>query len=336
MLRAQKQLIAIFSFIILVIILGTLGFYFFEGLSLLDSIYFTICTVTTVGYGDIVPENNLGKLLSLFIIVFGVSGVLMILGVWTTYVVKMGIRESLGFHTAFKPKNHIIICRYNEYTKELLNEISAHKGRYLIIENDESRLNEIKEKEIPFLSGNPSDEKVLVKAGIEKAKEIILVSKDDSENVFIGMGARGLNPDVMIIGLLNNKENRRLFERIKVDRIVDPHELTIDIMIRSTISPYVGEFLDSTTLAKGIRLAQYKVTSPLLISKKIGDLNFRDRTGATIVAIWDEDKFIPNPEPDTLLKKDSILVMLGDSTQLKQAKMFIKGRSPRNRPFGDW
>jgi len=233
---------------------------YIEGAPFLESLYFVIATVTTVGYGDIVPATDAGMLLSILLIIFGAGAVLSIIPIVFSYLVEKDIRAALGFGTIPQLKEHIIICRYNDLADQALEEIKAHDIPYIIIENDEDVTGKLKELKMPYVNGDPSEEWVLKKAMIDDATSIILASRSDSENTFIAMAARPLNPYIKIIARVNSSETVPIYKRLDIDVIIDP--------------------LDEISLFKNVNLGQFPVSKDSLISgKRILDTKGRELRG---------------------------------------------------------
>jgi voltage-gated potassium channel len=296
-----------------------------EGRSFVDSVYFVVATITTVGYGDIVAETLEGKLLSVFLMILGVGAVLSLIPLAFSYFLERGIRISLGLGSVPKLKDHIIICRYNELSGEAIEEIKEHGLSFIVIEDDEDRVRELRELDLPFINGDPSEERILEKASTRSALSAILASKNDSENVFVAMAAKNLNPNIRLIGIVNTSENTPIYEKVEIDKIIDPHDISLKILSKNALSPYAADLLDKISLFADINLGQFQVTadSPLL-GKTIQESEFRNKSGASIVAIWRKNEIIPNPSSSEIFEENDVLLVLGTSTQLKEAKALIE------------
>ncbi|MEE8402853.1 MAG: NAD-binding protein [Candidatus Hydrothermarchaeaceae archaeon] len=321
----KRRILAVVVFVFTVVFGGSFGFMYLEGKTFLESLYFVVATVTTVGYGDIVPTTEAGIIFSIILIMFGACAVLAILPLAFSYLVEKDIRAALGFETIPKLKGHIIICRYNELAEQALEEIRAHNIPYIIIENDEDVMGELRDLKMPCVGGDPSEERVLMRAMIDDAASIILASRNDSENTFIAMAARQLNPHIKIIARVESSETIPIYKRLDVDVIIDPQEITLKTLVKNALSPYAADLLDEVSLFKDVNLGQFQVSQDSAISgKRISDTKFRDKTGASIVAILKCDEMYPNPSLDRVIEKNEVLLVLGTSEQLQRVKALVE------------
>lgn len=322
----KQQILAVVLFIFTLVFGGSLGFMYLEGKTFLESLYFVIATVTTVGYGDIVPVTDAGILFSIILIIFGTGAVLSMVPFAFSYLVQKDVRAALGFEKIPKLKEHIIICRYNELSDQALEDIKAQHIPYIIIENDLERIDELRDLKIPYVNGDPGEERVLTKAMVEDATSIILASRNDSENTFTAMAARQLNPHIKIIARVESSETIPIYKRLNIDVIIDPQDIALKTLVKNALSPYATEFLDEIPLFKNVNLGQFQVSKDSLTSgKRILDTKFKDKTGASIVAILKGDEMHPNPQRDMILQENDLLLVLGTLEQLQKSKELVEG-----------
>jgi voltage-gated potassium channel len=323
----RLRTLAVIVFVFTVVFGGTLVFMYVEGQTFLESLYFVIATVTTVGYGDIVPATDSGKLFSILLIIFGTGAFLSIIPIAFSYLIEKDIRAALGFEKIPKLKNHIIICRYNELAEQALEDIKARDIPYIIIEHDEDRVDELRELKMLYVYGDPSEDRVLKRAMIDDATAIILASRNDSENTFTAIAARQLNQKIKIIARVDSSETVPIYKNVDVDVIIDPQEVTLKTLVKSALAPYATDFFDEISLFKNVNMGQFQVSKDSLISgKDISDANLRVKTGASIVAILKGDEMHPNPSTDTIIQENDVLLVLGTSEQLQRASVLIEGR----------
>jgi voltage-gated potassium channel len=321
----KRRVLFVLLFVFTVIFGGTFAFMYVESKTFLESFYFVIATVTTVGYGDIVATTELGKVFTILLIVFGTGAFLSIIPIAFTYLVEKDIRAALGFETIPKLKSHIIICRYNELSKQALEDIKARKIPYIILENDEDRIEELRDLQMPYVHGDPSEDRVLIKAMIDEAASIILASRNDSENTFIAIAARQLNPKIKIIARVDSSETVPIFKNVDVDVIIEPQEITLKSLVKNALAPYATDLFDEISLFNDVNLGQFKVANVSPLSgKRILDTNLRTKTGASIVAILKGDEMYPTPPSDTIIHENDVLLVLGTSKQLQMASALVE------------
>ncbi|WP_456475748.1 potassium channel family protein [Candidatus Pyrohabitans sp.] len=325
-----KSILTIIAGLVVLTVIGTLFIMKFENLSLLDALYFVIVTISTVGYGDIIPTTQEGRIISLVIIVLGVFSVLAIIPVISSYLIQRGISRALGIAGIKRLKNHVLIFKYNDLAEQAIQEIKSYDIPFIIIEDDAAVLKKLQELELPFVAGDATEERILRKASADAAMGMILTSRKDEENAFVAMAARELNPSLITAARLEKSENANLLKRAGVEYLIDPREAALNILIKSVLSPYSAEFLDRIAIFRGISLGQYRVAgrSPVA-GKSIAETGFRSRTGASIVAVWKKDKLITNPPAEMKLEVGDVLLLLGTKEQLKKAKRFVERKTRR-------
>jgi Trk K+ transport system NAD-binding subunit len=124
---------------------------------------------------------------------------------------------------------------------------------------------------------------------------------------------------------VNSDESVPIFERIGIDRIIDPHDIALKVLVKNALSPYAADLLDKISLFKDINLGQFQLSqdSPI-VEKSIVETSFRDKTGASIVAVWREGEMHPNPSPDEVLQENDVLLVMGTASQLNRAKALVE------------
>lgn len=213
--------------LISVLILGTVGFYHFEENvgSILDAFYFTIVTVSTVGYGDIVPLTAQGKILAIILIVLGVGSVFVVVPTFFELIVKKEIEEVLKLPTEkSKMTGHIIVCGWGKVGKTLIDELEKRGEKFVVIENNPQRIKHLVERDFLVIEGDACSETILDKANIDQAK-ILYATLDDASNVFIVLTAKILNPAIKIISKVDYINNEAKLIKAGADQIINCHEI---------------------------------------------------------------------------------------------------------------
>src|SRR3990172_6530261 len=194
--------------------------------SVADSIYFTMVTVMTVGYGDIVPVSSLARMLDAFLITPGRIFVWLILFGTAYEFVYQQYREEMELKKLQKKlNNHIIICGYGMTGQAVVDELINKKydtEQIVVIDNDEESIRNAADNNITAILGSASKENILKKAAIEKAETIIITTGRDDTNVLICLSAKNLNPKITIISRANEIENKKLLRQSGADYIISP------------------------------------------------------------------------------------------------------------------
>lgn len=226
--------IALFMFL-LVIIAGTLGFRVLEPQvnSFLDSFFFTLTTVTTVGYGNIVPLTVAGKILAIGIIFAGVGSAMVALQ--GTFEVLVGKRIKEVFNLPDKrieKQNHHIICGYGMVGKAIVRHLETLGLEFVVVEQDGGKVNRLVEAKVPVIEGDARQEKILEKAGIRKSR-CLYATMDDSSNVFVALTAKPMNPGIRIISKSEDTfNNMAKLKKAGVDEVVACHDVGAQMMVK--------------------------------------------------------------------------------------------------------
>ncbi len=290
--RRSALLAAIYLAVLLTV--GTIGFSLLSGASLLDALYMTVTTITTVGYGEIIPLNNAGRIFAMFIILGGVGlvyysltalGAFLVLGDWQNEL-RARRRRSMIEHL----KKHTIVCGYGRVGRHVVHELIREKMPYVIIEMDAEKAARLEAQGHLVVSGNAADERRLQEAGITQASHLIACASSDAENVFITLTARGMRPDLYIIARANYEESIPKLIRAGANRVVEPYTISGRRMVSVIIRPDVADFLDEVMHSEDLELWLEQITigegSPL-IGQLMSQSELNDAHGIALLAYTD-------------------------------------------------
>lgn len=312
-------------------IFGITYYHIGEKMSLSDSIFMIAITLSTVGYGEVQPLSPTGRIITVFIILFGIS----ITGYTAGTFIKMLIEGELGKRFGRKKvqkkilqlKNHYIICGYGRIGKLIAKELRRHNEKFVVIENDDSQIADLESAGIPYMLLDARDENALMKAGIMKAKGLVTAVMSDADNVFITLSARMLRPDVFILARASEPKNENKLVSAGANKVVSPYLIGGQRMAQLLVSPTVVDFIDIATMDDrlGLRMEEAKISpNSQYVGKSLVESNLRKDYGVIIVLIKKysgEMKF--NPNPNEILEEDDVLVMLGKIPDLEKINAII-------------
>jgi voltage-gated potassium channel len=231
-------------------IIGTVGFLLVEPSisDPFDAFYFTIVTMFTVGYGDIVPTTVASKVLVIIVIVGGVTAAVTALQSAFDLVITKGIRRELGLpERRTKMKDHIIICGYGNVGQRIFEQLKDKNEEFLFIESDPQKVANLVDKRVPVIQGDAGDESVLVRANVKEAKTLILTLKDSS-NLIVAMMAKMLSPEIFIVSEVEDMRNLTVLKKAGADEVVHCHEMGARTMVskarKKVIDPVCGSEVD--------------------------------------------------------------------------------------------
>lgn len=324
-----------FMLIILVTIVGTIGYQVVEDWSFLDSLYMSIISITTVGYETPQPLTENGKIFSSFYLMFAVMFFLYIVGEFTANVVALNFSELFQRKkmesTINTLKNHHILCGYGRTGAAIADELFQEKQPFIIIDNDPDRIQTAQEVGYLAILGQANEDETLQRANIAHARSVFATLREDSDNLFVTISAKDLNPNVKIIIRCLNASNEAKMIRAGATNVITPFTISSSRMVSSVLRPIVADFLDEVTKSNPdlqLRIDQAMVPeNSAVCHKSILDSDIRPLSGVYILAIQRENVFIHNPTADTILKPYDTLIVLGTTDQFIKLEETIKKKT---------
>jgi voltage-gated potassium channel len=233
------------------IVVGTVVFSWLEGWSPLDSLYVTIQTVTTVGYGDLTPRTLAGRIFAMAFMLVSVGIVLYALTSTVQSIVHSEVLETLGqrrqSRKMSKLRNHFIICGAGRVGFHLLRNLIGSDQTFIVIERDPKTVAELMELGVPVLVRDATLEETLQEAGVEHARGLAACLPDDADNVYVVLTARALNPNLHIVARAAEEQAESKLIRAGANRVVAPTIIGGHRMAMALTKPAVGDFIDSVT-----------------------------------------------------------------------------------------
>jgi len=305
------------------IVYGTAGYMVLEGFGFVDSLYMTVTTLTTVGFGEIEPLGTVGRLFTLTLIVLGLGAVFSLLAVLTSLVASGQLGRSLTRRSMRQRtdalKGHYVVCAFGRVGRSAVEELHAQGADVVVVELNAGLEPDLIEAGVPYLLEDPTSEEVLQRAGIARAKALICAVDSDSVNVYITLLARALNPDLFIIGRASSPESVAALRRAGSDRVVSPYRLSGTRMANLALRPAMLEFVDMVTVAPDLRIEELVVGE----RSSLAGASVRDACapydGVMILAVRSPDGSLAvPPRAETTLAAADLLIVVGPMGALGQ------------------
>jgi voltage-gated potassium channel len=320
----------------LVIFSGTLGYMLIEGWSLSDSFYMTMISITTVGYGETRPLDTSGRMLTVALILGGISIVGYSLTVLASSLVESeitGRARERRMHSAIGALNrHVILCGFGRVGVSVARELHAERVPFVIIDQNPERVAECSALGYLVIPGDATDDLVLSAAGIERAHALISALDDDAQNVFITLSARVLNPSVSIAARAADPRSERKLTLAGAQHVVSPYVIAGHRLAGVVVRPRVIEFLDTVIYSSGLEFWLEEIVvgqHSAITGQTIADLQIARETGALLLAIVRADGTrVPNPHPETVINADDTLIAIGTREQLGRLQQFAGNTGP--------
>ena len=320
-----KKLYFAFFIVILICIIGVLGFSIIEGYSFGDALFMTIITISTVGYNEVQPLSEAGRYFTMGLIVFSFGTFAYALTAISLYLIDGEFRKHLlelrKVKKIKKLENHVIICGYGRNGKQIVQELEESGQEYVLIEKDPEVINDaISENCNNYIEGEATEDSVLIEAGIARAKALITTLPEDADNVFVVLTAREMNRNMLIISRASRDSSDKKLKMAGANNVVMPDKVGGTHMASLVIKPDVVEFLNHLSgQDENISLEEISYDSlPVEFkNRSIADLHIRKRSGANIIGLKNkEGKYILNPSPDELICEGTKVFVLGMKNQV--------------------
>ncbi|OQY35562.1 MAG: hypothetical protein B6241_01260 [Spirochaetaceae bacterium 4572_59] len=331
----KRFFLAVFL-IFFIIGFGSFGFMTIENWSWDDSIYMTVLTISTVGFSEVHPLSREGRYFMILLIVFSLLTIGYIITTLMSFLFEghfiQTMKERRMKHFLGQIKDHYIICGFGDVGKEAAREFMRIKVPFVVVDKNVEAIDKSRYPDVIFIEGDASEEEILEKGRILKAKGFISCLPEDPQNVFTVLTARQMNSSLNIVAKASDERTVKKLEKAGADRVISPSQIAGRRLASVSVQPAIVNFLDvlSTSGGKGdIRIESVKIhKGSSLIGKSLKESNIGQFTGAIIIGIL-------NPEGEArinessmaslssiLLQKEDKLIALGNEEQISLLNRF--------------
>ncbi len=306
-------------------ILGTAGYMTIEGWGILDAAYMTAITLSTVGFSEIHDMSEGGRLFTIFLIFTGVGYFLYLGGIFISSVVDGEIKNMLGRqrldNKIKKLKDHYIVCGYGRIGRVLCKFVSEDTKDIVVVEQSEEKKDILEKDKLHYIIGDAGNEEVLEKAGIKRARALVAALSADTENVFLVLTARQLNPDIYIMARAASTMVRKKLYVAGANQVESPYDVGGVSMglklLRPTVSNFLNTALSRESDAIQIEEAFVPETSDYT-GKPLKDSGIRQNYNLIIIAIKEKSgHMVFAPHFETIIHPRDTLIVMGKAEDLK-------------------
>lgn len=323
----KRKLITAILLMLSVLFIGVLGYMLISNYTFVNALYMTVITISTVGFGLVQPLTSEGKIFTIFLILLSVTLYGFIIKVISENIANGHFFEELKQKKMQKKinslTNHTIVCGYGRNGQQALAKLQKYKQKSVIIERNKKRISQLEECGNTVVFGDATDDDILEKAGIKRAKNLIVALPSDADNLFIVLSARQMNKNLTIISRASDESSNKKLKIAGANNVIMPDKLGGDHMAALVVTPDLIEFVDMLSLDGECTANLQEIIVDDLpsayISKTILDLDLRKKTGCSIIGFKTaENNYVVNPEADTILVKGSKLIIIGRPEQIEK------------------
>ncbi len=333
-LRERLRLPALL--VIAVAVTGTLGYLWLwrpYHATLLDALYMVFLTMTTIGYNEVHPVRTPAeRLFTMYVGTAGIMSLFYAFGVFMDYLVEEGAesrRLRLMERKVEKLKNHVVVVGYGRVGRQAAEALKESQTPFVVVERDPARVRRALEAGVMVLEGDASEDAVLQRAGIVRARGLIVATGSDADNLFIVITARGLAPKLFIVARAEAPSVIPKMLRAGANKVIDPYAVGGQRLANLVIHPVVVDFLETTLRRGGAPLSIEDILvepGSEMADRSLAELDVRRKFDVTVLAVIRGGEPVVNPPGDYVLRPGDQLIVLGTREALHQLEAMAHGK----------
>lgn len=312
---------------------GTIGYILILNESWHSALYRTVMTASLTGL-DSTPHGLGAEALTIAVVLAGVA----IFGYFAAQIFDLIAHNVMGGARREKRRqkmidelrDHIIVCGYGRVGRRAAEELRRAAVSYVVLDFSSDATASAEELGDLFIQGSGAEDEDLARAGIDRARGILIASDDDGDNMYITLSAKSRRPELLVIARASTEEAERKLRLAGADRVVTPYATAGRVMAQLMIKPQVASFLNSLTSSDQPEMSfeEIEVKSTCgAVGLTIGELDVAERTGANIVAVRKHGgRLNVRPTKDTLLEEADVIVGVGSPEEIRRLEQMFEPR----------
>ncbi len=337
LLEYQRTLLTNAGILVGLVAIGTLGYRLIEGWSWFDSLYMTIITLATIGYGETNPLDFHGRIFTLTLIVMGVLSISYIAAQFTVAIADGHIYNIFQARRQRKVMEsldkHYIVCGFGRTGRQVTAEFAAEGSiSFVVIDSDPRAIEQAEIAGYPALQGDAALDNTLFLAGIERAVCIVAALPSDAENLYTVLSAKTLNPEIRAIARASTEESMQKLRRGGADEVISPYITGGKRMAAVALRPQVMDFVDGIIAGtnRSFYIEEYRIDDSSYIGISLKQASLRSQTGALVLAIRRADgDVIAGPDGNTEILQGDVLISMGTPEQLRALNQLLSPLSKK-------
>ncbi|MBM3784748.1 MAG: potassium channel protein [Acidobacteria bacterium] len=334
-IRFRRRLIQVAVSFAAVVAVGAAGYMTIAGAGPVEAVYMALTTITTIGYGEMVPLATGGRMFNMAYILVGVTTVLIGLGALTQSLIEL---ELSGYFQKKRRRRMIdnltsdfIVCGYGRVGRAACEDLKKAGVPVLVVDREEERAERAIRSGLLAVAADSTRDEVLRECGIDRARGLIAALATDADNTYLILSAKALNPMLPVATRVSEEESERKLRRAGADVVFAPYSITGHRLSQSLLKPHVNEFIDFTTgnnMGLDVRIEQLWVSPKSeYVSKSLRQAQMRSDLGVIVLAIRKASgQMIFNPPAEQEIQAEDFLIVMGPPAQLRKLEALVEER----------
>jgi voltage-gated potassium channel len=331
MSRPARRFLFVSLAIAATLIIGTIGFTLISRYPVFDAFYMTLTTMTTVGYGEIHPLDRAGRIFNSFLIIFGVSTILIGIGAMVQTILELELGDALGRRRQRrmidKLQDHFIVCGFGRVGQGAARELQHSGLPFIVVDVQPERVEAAIAAGMLAVAADSTRDETLRQVGVERARGLVAALATDADNLFVLLSAKGLNPRIYVAARAAEEGAEEKMKRAGADAVFAPYSITGHRLAQSLLRPHVVQFLDFTTkdIGMDVSIEQVRVSEKSeAVSRTIKELDLSRVLGVIVMAIRKSDGgMLFNPPADTPVRGGDYLIVMGPQENLRALENLV-------------
>jgi voltage-gated potassium channel len=331
--RLLRRAIFIAALLAVTLCAGTAGFVLIEGYSVFDAFYMSLITITTVGYQEIHPLSQAGRIFNSFLIFFGVAAIFVAAGAMTQSIIELELQDRYGKRRKKRMidnlHGHFIVCGFGRVGRNASAELKRLDAEVIVIDRNEERVERAMQLGMLAVNADATLDNTLRAAGVMRAKGLIASLASDAENLFVILSAKSLNPGLTVVTRASEEEAEVKLRRAGADIVFTPYAMVGNRLAQSLVKPHLVEFLNIATSEMGpnVMLEQMPLGQKSeMASKTFGEIQQRCPEGVIPLAIRRAGgQMLFNPAAATKVASGDYLIAIGEKPGLERFSELLDG-----------
>ena len=307
------------AFMVVVVLVGTVGYVLIEDMRPFEALYMTVITISTVGFGEVKPLSDPGRLWTILVIIFGWGTISVLITRVFGAVVEREFTQIFRMRRMRMRnlKNHYVVCGFGRMGKKAAEFLAKSGKDFVVVDINGERVQNAINMGYLAVEGDATEEETLKRAGIDRARGLAALLDSDHANLYVVLNAKSLNPDLFVVATALTDKGGKLIKKAGADRVILPFEWAGMRIGRFLVQPVVSEFLDIYQMR--IEEIVLREGSPF-VGKSLKDLALSRTYGVYVIAILRGEEVIIPPDPDLPLRAGDVLLVIGRTDRLREVE----------------